>query len=62
MKIIIPLGGVGKRFSYEGYTMPKPLIMVGGKPILFWLIDSLNLEEDDSIYIPYNSYLSEYGF
>jgi len=62
MKIIIPLGGVGKRFSDEGYTMPKPLIMVGGKPILFWLIDSLNLEEDDSIYIPYNSYLSEYGF
>ena len=31
MIIIIPLGGVGKRFSDLGYTDPKPLIKVQGK-------------------------------
>ena len=62
MKIIIPLGGIGKRFSDEGYVDPKPLIKVKEKEILFWLIDSLKLEKSDSIYIPYNSYLSDYNF
>jgi NDP-sugar pyrophosphorylase family protein len=31
MNIIIPLGGIGKRFAEEGYTRPKPLINVLGK-------------------------------
>ena len=35
MIIIIPLGGVGKRFSDLGYTDPKPLIKVQGKEIIF---------------------------
>ena len=26
MNIIIPLGGLGKRFSDFGYKLPKPLI------------------------------------
>ena len=51
MKILIPLGGVGKRFSDANYTTPKPLIKVLGKPILFWVIDNLNLTEEDVEYI-----------
>lgn len=57
MNIIIPLGGIGKRYSEHGYLQPKPLIKIFGKPILFWLIDSLKLEENDKIYVFYNPQL-----
>lgn len=64
MIIVIPLGGIGQRFKDLGYTKPKPLITVMGKPILFWLLDNLYLEShpDTKIIIPYNSELSRYNF
>lgn len=62
MNIIIPLGGVGKRFSDNGYVKPKPLIKVLGKEVIFWLLDSLNIKKEDSVYIPYNEYLDIYNF
>ena len=34
MNIIIPMSGIGKRFIDAGYKVPKPLIMVDGKPII----------------------------
>lgn len=62
MNIIIPLGGIGKRFSDNGYTKPKPLIKVLGKEIIFWLLDSLKLKDSDNVYIPYNEYLDAFQF
>jgi GTP:adenosylcobinamide-phosphate guanylyltransferase len=54
MNIIIPIGGIGERFNKEGYFYPKPLINFLGKPLIFWLIDNLNLKENTEIHIPYN--------
>lgn len=62
MNIIIPLGGIGERFSNNGYTKPKPLIKVLGKEIIFWVLDSLNIYESDNVYIPYNEFLDAYNF
>ena len=62
MNIIIPLGGIGKRFSDNGYVKPKPLIKVLGKEVIFWLLDSLDIKKEDSVYIPYNEYLDTYNF
>jgi capsule biosynthesis phosphatase len=62
MYIIIPLGGLGTRFKKFGYTNPKPLVNVFGKPILFWLLDNLNLSHIDKILIPYNKELKKYNF
>lgn len=62
MNIIIPLGGIGKRFSDNGYTKPKPLIKVLGKEIIFWLLDSLNIDDSDNVFIPYNEFLDAYSF
>ena len=62
MNIIIPLGGVGERFSNYGYTKPKPLIKVLGKEIIFWVLDSLNISKSDNVYIPYNEFLDAYDF
>ena len=60
MVIIIPLGGIGKRFSELGYSDPKPLIKALGKEIIFWLIDCLKIKNKDKIYIIYNKSLEYY--
>ena len=54
MFIIIPLGGLGTRFKKNNYSDPKALIKIFGKPMLFYLIESINTKKIDFIYIPYN--------
>ena len=39
MQIIIPMSGFGERFRAEGYTIPKPLIEVDGKPVIAHIVD-----------------------
>jgi NDP-sugar pyrophosphorylase family protein len=39
MQIIIPMSGFGERFRAEGYTLPKPLIEVEGKPVIAHVVD-----------------------
>lgn len=62
MIIVIPLGGIGKRFSDLGYKDPKPLIKVLGKEIIFWVLDNLKINKEDKIYIVYNKVLDDYNF
>ena len=42
MKILIPMAGEGSRFAKEGYTFPKPLIDVGGKPMIQKVVENLD--------------------
>lgn len=44
MNIIIPMAGAGSRFATAGYTFPKPLIEVNGKPMIQLVIDNLNID------------------
>ena len=60
MIIIIPLGGTGQRFKKNGYKDPKALIKVFGKPILYYLLDNLNVGSNDIVCIPYNKEYNEY--
>lgn len=46
MKIIIPMSGFGERFRKAGYTVPKPLIEVDGKPIIAHVVDLFPGESD----------------
>jgi NDP-sugar pyrophosphorylase family protein len=46
MQIIIPMSGFGERFRQAGYTMPKPLIEVDGKPIIAHVLDMFPNEKD----------------
>jgi capsule biosynthesis phosphatase len=62
MKIIIPIGGIGQRFKDEGFELPKPLININGKSMISHLIESLNLSEEDEIYIVYNNFLKNFNF
>ena len=43
MNVIIPMAGRGKRFEDAGYSFPKPLIDVNGKPMIQIIIENLNL-------------------
>ena len=62
MNIMIPINGRGTRFREEGYTRPKPLINILGKPMLFWVLENLNLQPDINVFIVYDSELDVYNF
>jgi NDP-sugar pyrophosphorylase family protein len=44
MKVLIPMAGEGSRFVKEGYTFPKPLIDVQGKPMIQRVIENLDFD------------------
>jgi len=46
MKILIPMAGEGSRFASEGYTFPKPLIDVLGKPMIQQVVENLNFDAE----------------
>ena len=44
MNVLIPMAGAGSRFAQQGYTFPKPLIEVNGKPMIQVVVENLNIE------------------
>ena len=46
MKILIPMAGEGSRFAKEGYTFPKPLIEVNGKPMIQAVVENLDFDAE----------------
>jgi UDP-N-acetylglucosamine diphosphorylase / glucose-1-phosphate thymidylyltransferase / UDP-N-acetylgalactosamine diphosphorylase / glucosamine-1-phosphate N-acetyltransferase / galactosamine-1-phosphate N-acetyltransferase len=52
MKIVIPMAGHGSRFINQGTRMPKPLIQVGGRPMIAWALESIaNIQASQIIFI-----------
>ncbi|UXY12636.1 NTP transferase domain-containing protein [Kosakonia sp. ML.JS2a] len=41
INLVIPMAGRGSRFSKQGYTLPKPLVELDGKPFFWWAIESV---------------------
>lgn len=62
INLMIPMNGLGNRFRDEGYNLPKPLINVLGKPMIFWLLDNLNLKNVEQIIVPYTTLLDNFDF
>ena len=44
MNVLIPMAGAGSRFAKAGYTFPKPLIEVKGKPMIQLVVENLNID------------------
>lgn len=44
MNVLIPMAGAGSRFTSAGYTFPKPLIEVQGKPMIQKVVENLNID------------------
>jgi capsule biosynthesis phosphatase len=56
LNIIIPLAGVGSRFSREGFTRPKPFVRANGKEIIIWLLENLQFISTDKLVLVYNEF------
>jgi len=54
------MAGRGKRFEEAGYSFPKPLIDVNGKPMIQIVIENLNLSAKH-IFICYKQYYDKYA-
>jgi HAD superfamily hydrolase (TIGR01509 family) len=60
MNVLIPMAGAGSRFAQAGYTFPKPLIEVDGKPMIQCVVDNLNIDAhfifivQEEHYVKYN--------
>lgn len=39
--LIMPMGGGGTRFGSKGFHVPKPLIILQGKPFFYWATQSI---------------------
>lgn len=61
MQVIIPMSGFGERFRRAGYTMPKPLIEVNGRPIVGHVVDMFP-GADDTLFICNRDHLAEPSF
>ena len=60
LNVLIPMAGAGSRFQQAGYTFPKPLIDVNGKPMIQVVTDSLNIEAN-FIYVVQKEHRSKYN-
>lgn len=58
MKVVIPLAGKGTRLRPHTYITPKPLLPVGGKPVMSYILDDLKeLGVEEIVFI--TGYLKE---
>lgn len=60
MKVLIPMAGAGSRFEKAGYTFPKPLIEVNGKPMIQVVTENLNIEAQ-FVYIVQKKHYEQYN-
>ena len=44
LNIVIPMAGEGSRFKNAGYTFPKPIVEVNGKPMIQVIVENLNVD------------------
>jgi HAD superfamily hydrolase (TIGR01509 family) len=59
LNVLIPMAGAGSRFSAAGYTFPKPLIEVKGKPMIQVVTENLNIDSRH-IYIVQKSHYDKF--
>ena len=50
------MAGKGSRFESQGYTFPKPLIEVRGKPMIQVVVDNLNIKAKYTFIVQKNHY------
>ncbi len=62
MLLIIPMAGRGSRYANVGYTTPKPLIEINGKPMLYHAFQSVkNVPYEKVIFIALKEHEQTYG-
>lgn len=60
--IIVPMAGAGKKFIDKGYTFPKPLIEVHGRPLIEIVAENLRPKEPHRfVFICQREHLEKYA-
>lgn len=60
INIVIPCAGLGSRFAAAGYSFPKPLIDVNGKPMIQVVVENINIR-GRFIFIVQKSHCEKYN-
>jgi HAD superfamily hydrolase (TIGR01509 family) len=60
LNVLIPMAGAGSRFQQAGYSFPKPLIDVEGKPMIQVVVENLNIEAN-YIYVVQKSHREKFN-
>ena len=60
VNIVIPMAGLGSRFTKVGYTVPKPFIDVLGKPMIQHVIENMKIAGARYILIVRKEHLDQY--
>ena len=60
LNVLIPMAGAGSRFATAGYTFPKPLIDVEGKPMIQLVVENLNIDAN-YIYVVQKSHREKFN-
>jgi HAD superfamily hydrolase (TIGR01509 family) len=60
MNILIPMAGAGSRFASAGFTFPKPLIEIWGKPMIQVVVENINIDAN-YIYIVQKSHYEKFN-
>lgn len=63
MNVVIPMAGLGTRFSQAGYVSPKPLINVNGKPMIQLVVENLRISncKQNFIFIVREEHIDAYN-
>lgn len=59
--VVMPMAGEGRRFKEAGYVLPKPLIDVGGRPMIAVATETLGMPEARHIYLAGSSHLRDWA-
>ena len=60
LNVLSPMAGAGSRFEQAGYTFPKPLIDVKGKPMIQVVTENLNIKAN-FIYVVQKQHREKYN-
>lgn len=60
INIVIPMAGLGSRFSDAGYAKPKPFIDVNGKPMIQRVLENLDVSNSRFILIAREEHVIKY--
>lgn len=60
LNVLVPMAGAGSRFAKAGYTFPKPLIEVNGKPMIQVVCENLSIDAH-YIFVVQKSHYEQYS-
>lgn len=61
VNVLIPMAGAGSRFEKAGYSFPKPLIEVEGKPMIQQVVENLDMPDANFIFICQKEHYDRYA-